>query len=151
MQRKTNSGFTLIELILVIAITLILVAAASPVYGNFLVSTQLNESSIQIVQLLREARNQSISRQGDSSYGVFFASSNVTSYKGDSYAMRDVSYDYIFVLDNGVSISTTLSGNEVSYSKGLGVPTSTGTVTITHSTTGTRAVEIGSFGTVEIN
>ena len=151
MKVKATSGFTLIELILVIAITLILVSVASPVYGTFLTSTQLNESSVQITQMLREARNQAISRVGDSSYGVFFATDSSTLYKGDSYATRDTNYDYVFVLDDGVSLSTTLSGNEVSYSKGLGEPNNTGTITVTHSTTGSRVIEIGSFGTAEIN
>lgn len=146
-------GFTLIEFIVVIGITLLLVAAISPLYST-LQSSQLNESSAQIAQTLRMARERSVARVNNSSHGVFFeinaeGDDRFILYQGVSYGARDTSYDRATTLDSSLSISTTISGNDVNFSKGLGVPNNTGTVTLTHDVSGTRTTTINSFGMVE--
>ena len=65
-----TKGFTIIELLIAIGITVVLVAAASPIYGNLQVSTQLNESSAQITQDLRLAREQSRAGVNGAAHGI---------------------------------------------------------------------------------
>jgi len=95
---KNSKGFTLYELIVVLAITSIIVAAAVPVYGNFQGKLQLLDSSADIVQILRTARGQSLVGYNDSAHGVYFVINNsgVDSfifYQGDSYTARNQDYD----------------------------------------------------------
>ena len=64
-------------------------------------------------------------------------------------------YDREVVLDSGVVLSWSVVGTgadgDITFSEGLGVPNSTGTITITHETSGTRSILINSLGIVEKN
>ena len=142
-------GFTLIELLIVIGVTLILVVAALPMYGSLQVSAQLNENSSLIIQTLRIARERSVAGFNNEEHGVYFTSGAYTLYQGPSYAARDSSYDRTTTLPSALSVSTTFAGGEVNFSKGLGVPNNTGTVTLTHDVKGAKAITINSFGKVE--
>jgi len=144
-------GFTLIELLIVIGITLVLAGAVSPIYGNLQVSAQLNEESSQIVQAIRLAKEKSSARVNNSQYGVYFQANSYTLYQGSAYALRNSSYDRVTTLSDSVTITSTLTGNEINFSKGLGEPSNTGTVTITHSVSGSRVIDINSLGKVEEN
>lgn len=151
--RDRNSGFTLIELLTVIGITLVLVVAVVPIYGNLQVSSQLNDSMDQIVQTLRTARERSIARSNDSAHGVFFeinapGDDRFILYQGDSYAARDSNYDRALTLSSSIVLSTTLSGDGVTFSKSFGAPNATGTVTLTHDAQGVRTVTITRIGSI---
>ncbi len=151
-----RAGFTVIELLVVIGIAVVLAAAAAPLYGNLQVSVQLNENISQIIQTTRSARENSFSRLNNSSHGVYFeinpsGNDRFILYQGDSYAARDASHDRAVILDPSLSLSTTLSGNEVNFSKGLAVPNATGTVTISHDVKGSRTMAVNRLGMVEEN
>ncbi len=153
-SRREQSGFTLIELLLVIAIMLALAVAAAPLYGNLHLSTQLNENIAQIIQTTRIARERSFSRLNNFPHGVYFeinpaGNDKFILYQGNSYATRDTDYDREVSLDSSLSLSTTLPGNEVYFSKGFGIPDATGTVTLTHNVKGARIMRINDFGMVE--
>jgi len=92
----------------------------------------------------------------NSSHGVYFeintgSADRFILYQGGSYAGRDTTYDRPTTLDNVLSLSTIISGNEVNFSKGLGVPNATGTVILTHDVTGSKTMSINDFGIVEEN
>lgn len=151
-----DNGFTLIELLLVVALTLVLVTATIPLYGNLHVSAQLNENVSQIVQTVRTARARSVGRFNDSPHGVYFeinggGDDRFVLYQGASYGARDPAYDRVITLDSALSLSTTLAGDEINFSRGLGVPTTTGAVVITHEVSGTGSLTINSLGVVEAN
>jgi len=159
---KSKKGFTLVELLVVIAITIILAGAAVPIYGGLQVSGQLNETNSQIVQTLRIARQRSISRVNDATHGVYFeidpiGDDSYTLYQGSSYATRMVGYDQVFAIDNPLSFSTTdfiLTGSQdvdINFSKGFGEPDNTGTMTLTHSVSGSNSFSVNSIGKIEEN
>jgi prepilin-type N-terminal cleavage/methylation domain-containing protein len=147
-------GFTIIELLVVIAITLILAAAAVPIYGSLQVSSQLNENSSLIVQALRSARTNSVARVNNAAHGVYFeinagGDDKYILYQGASYASRNSSYDRATTLDSSLSLSTTFTGDEVDFSRGLGVPDNIGSVTLTHAVQGTRIITVNDLGMVQ--
>lgn len=151
-----KSGFTLIELLIVMALVVLLIGAAMPIYSNFQTSSQLNESAAQIASTLRLARTLSVARQNNSSYGVFIDASpggadRIILFSGTSYAGRDSAYDRITTFDSALSVALALSGGamEVMFSRAQGVPSATGTISITHTTTGSRAVSINALGAVD--
>lgn len=154
MKKKFVSkekGFTLIEIIIVVAILLILAAAAVPLYGNLQVSAQLNENNRQIVQTIRIARERAASGFNNSNHGVEFQSDRYILYQGNDFASRDTVYDRETVLDAALTITTTLTGDEVNFSRGSGDPNNTGTITLTHSVTGSKESIINQYGAVEGN
>ncbi len=149
-------GFTLIELLIVIAITLILAAVVVPIYGNLQVSGQLNENSSQAIQTLRMARGRSIARYNNAQHGVYFQvnasdKDKYVLYRGSSYATRESDYDREITLDSALSLSLPggVSEYEINFSKGLGVPDATGTITLTHDVSGSRSIIVNSFGMIE--
>jgi len=144
-------SFTLIELLIVIAITLILAAVVAPIYGNLQVSGQLNENSSQAIQTLRTARGRSMARYNKAQHGVYFQTDRYTLYQGTSYGERVSAYDREVVLDEALSFSLPDGGSEyeINFSKGLGLPDATGTITLTHDVSGSRSIIINSFGMIE--
>ena len=151
-------GFTVIELLIVIAILLVLASAATPFYGNFQVSGQLNENTSQIIQTLRTAREQNLARMNNTQHGVYFeinagADDRYILYQGTSYALRDTAYDRATTLDNPLSFSVNLVGdgdaNDINFSLGLGSSNKIGTIILTHEVSGTRQISINTKGMVE--
>jgi len=146
-------AFTLVELLIVIGITIIFAVAAIPIYGNLQVSSQLNDAETEIIQFLRTAQQESMARYNSAAHGVKFQADRYILYQGSTHALRDSDYDRETVLDSSMELSWSLFGtgqsDEVNFSKGLGVPDMTGTITVTHDVQGTRVISINSYGKVE--
>ncbi|MEI7452453.1 MAG: DUF2341 domain-containing protein [Candidatus Falkowbacteria bacterium] len=147
-KNKNLRGFSLVEMLIVVAIVSILAAASLPVYSNFYGRAQLNEGSLAITQALRQARESSFVRYNNSNYGVKFLSNSYVLYTGTSYASRTTSSDLTYSLDKSLSITTTLSNSEVNFSKGLGKPNTSGTITLTNVTLGDKVVSVNSSGLI---
>ncbi len=155
---KIRQSFTLIELLIVIAIIVILTTAAIPIYGNLQVESQLNESSAQIIQILRTARGRSVAGLNDATHGVYFeinsGNDKYILYQGPSYTERESNYDRETTLDDSLHISTTLVDNDVNFSKGFGLPLgaglpNAGAIILTHETSGNRTISINSLGIIK--
>lgn len=144
----TNKGFTLIEILVVISLTMLLAGVSSVVYGNIQVSTQLNETSSQIAQNLRLAKEQSASGKNNAAHGIKFDANQYTLFQGSSYLTREVSFDRVYVLGSGLSLATTLIGNEIVFSKGVGDPNTNGTITLSHIVNGSRSITINNYGVI---
>ena len=154
-------GFTLTELLIVIGITLILSVAAVPIYGSLQVQAQLNENTTQAIQAVRTARERSVARFNNSAHGVYLditasAKDKYILYQGSSYTTRDSSFDREVILDQPLSISNssfTLIDNDIdiNFSEGLGVANNTGAFVLNHTVSGSKNIEVNSFGKVEEN
>lgn len=144
-------GFTLIELLISIAITIVLAAVAAPIYGNLQVSSQMNESVVLMIQTARTARERSLSRVNNVAHGIKLQSDSYVLYQGSSYDERTQSYDRVIDLEEAVGLSWDLVGvaDEINFSKSLGVPNATGTITFTHSTGSAQDIMVNDFGMVE--
>ena len=128
--------------------------AALPIYGNFQVSSQLNENTSLLVQTYRTARQRSIVRYNGAAHGVYLeinpaAKDIIVLYQGSSYLTRESEYDREIILDTPLSLTNTLTGNDVNFSQGLGVPSTIGTVTLAHEASGNRTIDINSLGRIE--
>ncbi len=121
LNHKKN-GFTLIELLVVIGITAILVMASLPIYGNLQISAQLNGNAAQIAQNLRLSREQSLAGLNAAAHGIKFFPNQYVLYQGSSYALRNVSYDRTYNLAGVLTLSTTIPGDEINFSKGPTLP-----------------------------
>jgi prepilin-type N-terminal cleavage/methylation domain-containing protein len=158
LKHKSGAGFTLIELIIVMAIIFVIAGAVAPIYGNLQSTTQLNETTSQAVQALRMARERSVSRYNNARHGVKFdlvsSPNKFILYQGTSYASRDAEYDRETTLSQSMSIVTTgLSpvGDDINFSMGLGIPDKTGSVNINHSVEGFKVININDYGAVTEN
>jgi len=140
-------GFTLIELLLVMGIALLLLMVSIPLFNNLQISSQLNESTSQLIQTLRTAQSRSISRLYNETHGVGFQTDSYTLYQ--SFVGSD--YDRVVNLDGVLNLSWNLSGgtSTISFSKTFGIPSATGTITLTHGVSGIRGITINSSGLID--
>lgn len=136
-------GFTLIELILVVATITALSIISIPVYSLLQVRNDLDVATNTAVQTLRRAQLLSQSVDGDSSWGVNLGQNNITLFKGVSFTLRDTNFDEVYTLSGNVTFSGI---SEVVFSKLLGNPATTGTIVLTTSNNETQNITLNSKG-----
>lgn len=109
-------GFTLIEILVVIAVAGILLFLTLPMGINFYRTQQLDTTVSEVIQTLRRAQSKAMAVDGDQPWTVYFESGQ--------YRLEDEIFD---ILDD-----ITFGGlSSVTFSKLTGLPTSTGNITIT--------------------
>jgi len=138
-------GFTLVELLLSVAILSLLAGLSLPVYETFLRRNDLDLTTQNIAMAVRRAQTYSRGVDEDSQWGVAFLSSGVTLFKGTSYAARAASFDETIPLPASVSIAGL---SEVLFSKVSGAPSATGAVSLTSTVNDSRTITINAKGLV---
>lgn len=144
MWKKLNKGFTLLELLLSIALISVLAGFSLPIYRTLIKKNDLDIAVNSIAASMRRAQILSQAVDGDISWGVKVQSGSIVVFKGASYTTRDTAYDESFDLQSGTNPSGT---TEVVFAKLTGLPQSTGTTTLT-SESDTRTVSINAKGMV---
>jgi len=133
MEKKLS--FTLVELLVIIAILLILIAIAIPNLRFFQKESDLENSAQEIINTLRLAQNKTLASEGASQYGVYFdnltSPNQYTLFKGASYASRNSSFDEIHKLPSSVEISEiNLGGSEVAFVRVTGIASQSGKISL---------------------
>lgn len=139
-----NKGFTLLELLIVIALVIILVALTFPIGLNFYGNQAMDETSSNIISALRKAQSQSIFQNNDSSFGVKFLSDSYVLFQGGSYGGRIQSEDEIFSLPKGVSVS---GADEIVFSKLSGITAPR--VLVISSRSYNQGISVNDYGKIE--
>jgi prepilin-type N-terminal cleavage/methylation domain-containing protein len=126
-----NKGFTLLEILLVLSILAILSIISVSSYYGLRERQSLKKDADSIVSIIESTKNMSLNRKNDSSYGVYFSTSTVTVFVGDSYVNGNKISNYN--LESNVKISAvSISSNsrEIEFAKITGNPNATGTITL---------------------
>lgn len=144
-QGNRTYGFSLIEMLLSVAIISMLVGISLPVYVPFQTRNELEITTQTIADMLRRAQTYARGVNGDSQWGVAVQSGDATLFKGTSFATRDTAYDET----SAISPATAVSGlGEVVFAKLTATPSTTGTITLTASTNDVRTITINGKGMV---
>ena len=89
-KKHNIGGFTLIELLVVIAVMAILAAIAIPSYHSFQNQSDLNNTTQEIINVLRLAQNRTWASEGATSSGIYFDDTTsphqYTLFKGSNYS-----------------------------------------------------------------
>lgn len=142
---RSRAGFTLIEMLLSVAIIGIIAGISVPVYQSFQVRNNLDIATVSTAQSLRRAQVLAQAVDDDTTWGVKVQLGNFTVFKGTSYAVRDTAFDELFDVPNNITPSGI---NEVVFDKFTGLPQTTGTITLTSNANETRTITINSKGMV---
>lgn len=106
------TGFTLIEVLLVVAIMLILLSSGASLLGSRTQESALDTSAKAVVDHIAKARNYAVTGYQADAWGVKVLDNNASCFnsgdclvvfKGDDYATRNSAYDSIFDLKNGIA------------------------------------------------
>ena len=146
-------GFTLIELLIVLAIGGIIAAAVGPAINHFPSGSQLDEVAGDLKQTIQLARERAVAGVASSTQGVFLEINTGTPdryilFRGNSYATRNPFYDELTVIRNSIDLTATLKGNanEIAFTPEWGMPSATGTITLTHATGAKRGLHLNDLG-----
>lgn len=140
-----NAGFTLIEILLSIAVIVIIAGISIPVYQSFQVRNDLDIATVETAQTLRRAQMLAQAVDGDTSWGVNIQSGSLTLFKGASYATRDSSFDELFDIPTSIVPS---GASEIIFTKFSGLPQNIGTITLNSNANETRSITIDVKGTI---
>jgi len=138
-------GFTLLELILVVALISITSAIVAPVYFSAKSADDLDNSANALASSLRKAQLLSMAVEGDSSWGVKLINENVVIFKGVDYLSRDSAWDEIFKVNKNIKNSGL---DEVVFSKLYGQPNLNGDIYLTDGNKN-KILNINSLGVIE--
>jgi len=121
-MRNYISGFTLLELLVVVSIMSILGASAGIFYARFLTQSNVNLATDQLAGQLRKAQIYAIEDKENTSWGVRYSANKIT-----LFATGNTAFDESFDVSSALSISgfTTLT-----YAKRTGIPDVTPTITV---------------------
>ena len=126
-SHHSSYGFTLLEILLAVAIVGVVIGIGIPVYGTFKVRNDLNLASVAVAQNMRRAAVLARGSSGDSDWGLAVVDGTITVFRGDSFALRNIEEDEVTPLPGNVSASGM---TEVVFSKGTGLPESIGEVVL---------------------
>lgn len=146
MLKKLNHerGFTLLELLLSVAVISALAGLSLPVYRTLLQKNDLDIAAVTIAQSLRRSQMMSQAVDGNTTWGVKIQSGSIVLFKGASYAARDTTFDETFDVPTSIGVSGT---TEYVFSKLTGLPQATGTVNLS-TESDARAVTLNAKGMV---
>lgn len=142
---EQSKGFTLLEVLLVIATITILAGFSLPISAQLQIKNDLDIATSTVVQSLRRAEILSQAVDGDIGWGVHIGSGNITLFKGNTYATRDTNFDETTTLQPTITPSGIA---EIDFAKFTGLPGATGTITLKTSSD-TKNITINEKGAVD--
>ena len=145
---KKQAGFTLIEMLLSVAIIGMLVGMSMPVYESFVRRNDLDLTTQTTAALIRRAAMYARTLNGDSSWSVEFQTSTITLFKGTDFAGRTTSFDETISVPGSITVGGL---GEVQFTKFTGAPNTTGSVTLTSSLGDVKTVTVGTKGVIGYN
>lgn len=144
-NRKSKvSGFTLLELTLVVALMFMVGAFVSPIGISFYRSQLLNDSVESLVGSLRQAQAFSLTGKNNHSFGIYIQTDSYTLFEGDTYSTRLISEDVVFPIIPAISMSGL---SEIVFTKLTGEPNVFGEI-IVASETREKQIEILTSGNI---
>lgn len=152
---KKSSGFTLLETLMVLAVAAIIITIVALSFGGLNASQALDKSVRNVISVLDEARNKTLSSSDDSRYGVRLESGQVILFRGSSYVSTDpdneVSELHSLVGIRNVSLSG--GGTSVVFDRLTGATSQSGTfeIYLREASTTYRTISIARTGVVEEN
>jgi type IV fimbrial biogenesis protein FimT len=156
MKIIKNKGINLIELLAVISIITIIALVVTPNLSSFKKQQSLKNTTEDIVSLLNEARNSTISSKDSKAYGVHFQNDKAVFFVSPSYIDSVNNKEIIF--DSSVEISTEdginlNSGSDVIFSKITGDVQNNGTITIQvkNDSSKQKVINISPVGVIGVN
>jgi prepilin-type N-terminal cleavage/methylation domain-containing protein len=145
-KKFSRSGYTLVEILLVLGMIAILAGISMPIYQTFQVKNYLNLGVSNTVQALRRAQLLSQAIEGDANWGVKIESGRIVLFKGVNFSSREEVFDEVSELPESVVPSLD---TEFVFQKLSGEPQATGTLVLTANNGESRTLTVNSKGIIE--
>lgn len=150
----TSRGFTLLEILIVLAISLSLVSVFSSIYLSFNKHVAFDAGAQVTVNFLKEARSLTLASRNADVYGVHFEATRIVLFTGSTFSEPDPNNrEYKFKSDIQLTtINLTGGGSDVVFDRLTGETAQFGTTTLSRiSNPGTtKDIVIKETGIVEL-
>lgn len=121
------AGFTLVELLLVMAMVIIIGTFTSSVGVSYYQSQILHETTDNVLSTLRQAQGYAMSGKNNHAFGVFIQEDSYVLFEGQDYASRLSDEDMVFPINSSLTI---YGPSEIVFSELTGVANVAGTLYI---------------------
>lgn len=132
MELKTDKGFTLVEIIVIITITVLIVGGITASFSVFSNNKILEVTASEVLSELDEARALTLASYDNTVYGLHIESDKITIFKGSIYSPIDVD-NKITKLSARISISNISlfdGGDDIVFQRLTGKTNNYGALTI---------------------
>lgn len=157
LNKKNNSGFTLVEIIIAVAIISILLGVASSNFFSIKENSDLKNNAQEFVSALKFAQNKAVSSEDNSKYGIYIntqVSPNLyILFKGDSYASRIPASDQVNFLQDTIEFNSVDlgGGNEMVFDRLTGASEESGSISLRVKSNANKSKTVYISGTGAIN
>ena len=149
---QLKRGFTILEMLIAIAVLVILATIIIGAMANFRDSSEFNRAVDEVVAIIREARSKTLASEDGFQFGIHFESSRVVLFKGTSFVDSDPN-NKVLTLSGRVEIfNINITGGNVVFERLTGDANPSGDVSVRlkNDLTNTETIIIGSGGLVYV-
>lgn len=139
-----NKGFTLIEVLLVVAIMLTMGTLATSFYGGFVSKQSSIDAQNKVYAIVRQAQAYTMNGRRGTQWGVHAQGNSIVLFSGSSWAARTAALDQVIELPGN---STVNAFADIIFSRGSGIPSAATTITIT-ATADSKQVTVTTEGAI---
>lgn len=134
MKKKKNKGISVIEILIAVSIIAIISAIVVPSLSKFHNQQVIKNTAEDVISLLNEARNSTISSKDSNTYGVQFQSDRVILFSGSSFSdspsNKQINFDSSVTIPAIGGISLNGGGSNVVFDRITGDTANYGTIII---------------------
>lgn len=114
-------GFTLVEVVIVMAIMLIVFFASLPIYQSLISYSQLSIAKKELIQTLNISKYKAIYSYNNSKHGVYVSGTEYIYYQGEDYLTRNQLQDITYEFPENVEVGIN---SDVNFEKNTGFTSS---------------------------
>ena len=154
IEKYKNSGLTFIEFVIVLAILAVISVIVMSAFVNYRKNQSLEKDTETVVEVLGQARSQTLSSQNASQYGVRIGSDKITLFTGNTYSSSDPANRDFTLVSTDTIVTVSLAGGEsdVVFQRLSGETNQNGTIVLSSPTISkTKTVTIYKTGLIESN
>ncbi|MES3031414.1 MAG: prepilin-type N-terminal cleavage/methylation domain-containing protein [Patescibacteria group bacterium] len=148
-----SKGFSMLEIMITVAIVAVIAGIVAYSFGTLRARKQLEITVDSIGSKLEEAKANALAGKGGTSFGIVFASTTYTYFRGTTYSSSDPA-NVVYNLASNLEITRTLSGggSQILFARLTGLPSATGTLSVRSSSPSstTARIIVGTYGDISV-
>ncbi|MFC1656540.1 Tfp pilus assembly protein FimT/FimU [Patescibacteria group bacterium] len=143
---KIRCGFTIVELLLSVAIISIIFGLSIPFYQTFYINSGYNTAISDIRQNIYRAEARARNSEQDSIWSLRIQNNNIYIYLGNDFANRNSEYDEIIEIAGSVTIEDI---PDIHFAKLSGIPNESTDIVINSISQKSKTISINSQGGID--